>query len=49
MILKYIFHFPPKHTSSAISFIESCIKDVFSWLVAYKLSANPNKTEYLPF
>ena len=30
-------------------YIEFCIKDVFSWLVANKLSANPNKTEYLLF
>ena len=37
------------HATSAIYIIESCIKDVFSWLVANKLSANPNKTEYLLF
>ena len=48
MILKYI-SFSLKRASSAISIIESCIKDVFSWLVANKLSANPNKTEYLLF
>ena len=41
--------FSPENTSSAMSIIESCIKDVFSWLVANKLSANPNKTEYLLF
>jgi hypothetical protein len=41
--------FSPEHASSAMSIIESCIKDVFSWLVANKLSANPNKTEYLLF
>ena len=29
--------------------IEPCIKDIFSWLVANILSANPNKTEYLLF
>ena len=38
-----------EHASSAISIIESCIKDVFSWLVANKLSVNPKKTEYLLF
>ena len=44
----YIYiSFFSEHTSSAVSIIESCIKDVFSWLVANKLSANPNKTEYL--
>ena len=41
--------FSPEYASSAVSIIESCIKDVFSWLVAKKLSANPNKTEYLLF
>ena len=41
--------FDPEHASSAVSIIESCIKDVFSWLVANKLSATPNKTEYLLF
>ena len=41
--------FSPEHASSAVSIIESCIKDVFSWLVANKLSANPNRTEYLLF
>ena len=50
MILKHIFHFPLNmHYPPALSIIESCIKDVFSWLVAYKFSANPNKTEYLLF
>ena len=39
----------PEHASSAVSIIESSIKDVFSWLVANKLSANPNKTEYFLF
>ena len=39
--------FSPEHASSAISIIESCIKDIVSWLVANKLSANPNKIEYL--
>ena len=39
----------PELVSSVVSIIESCIKDVFSWLVANKLSANPNKTEYLFF
>ena len=29
--------FSPEHASSAVSIIESCIKDVFSWLVANKL------------
>ena len=38
--------FSPEHASSTLSIIESCIKDVFSWLVTNKLSANPNKTEY---
>ena len=38
-----------EHASYAVSIIESCIKDVFSWLVVNILSANPNKTEYLLF
>ena len=41
--------FPLEHALSAVSIIESSIKDVFSWLVTNKLSANPNKTEYLLF
>ena len=41
--------FYTERASSAISIIESCIKDIFSWLVTNKLSANPNKTEYLLF
>ena len=41
--------FSPENASFAVSIIESCIKDVFSWLVANKLSTNPNKTEYLLF
>ena len=41
--------FVPEHASSAVSIAESCIKDVFSWLVANTLSANSNKTEYLLF
>ena len=39
--------FSLERASSAISIIESCIKDVYFWLVANKLYANPNKTEYL--
>ena len=35
--------------ASAFSSIESCIKDVFSWMIGNKLSANPDKTEYLLF
>ena len=32
-----------------MSIIESCIKDIFSWLLANKLSANPNEAVYLLF
>ena len=46
-IILYI-PFSPEHASFAISIIESCIKDVFAWLVANILFANPKKTEY-PF
>ena len=48
MMLKYIFHFflnmhhPPYLLLSLAS-------DFFTWLVAYKLSTNPYKTEYLLF
>ena len=41
--------FSPELTSLALSAIESCIRDVFSWMTSYKLSVNPNKTEYLLF
>ena len=37
--------FSLEHASSAISIIESCIKNVFSWLVANKLSVNVYTTE----
>ena len=39
----------PEHASSAVLIIEFYIKHVFSSLVANKLSANPNKTEYILF
>ena len=41
--------FFPKLTSLALSAIESCIRDVFSWMTSNKLFVNPNKTEYLLF
>ena len=41
--------FSLENASFAVSVIESCIKDVSSWLVANKLSGNSNKTEYLLF
>ena len=41
--------FSPELASSAFSTIESCIRDVFSWMISNKLSVNPNKTEYLLF
>ena len=41
--------FYPKRASSAFSTIESCIRDVFSWMTLSKLSFNSNKTEYLLF
>ena len=43
------FIFPWTCIICRIYIIESCIKDVFSWLVANKLSADPQKTEYLLF
>ena len=33
--------------ASAFTSIETCIKDIFSWMIGNKLSANPDKTEYL--
>ena len=33
--------------SSALTSIETCIKDIFSWMIENKLSVNPDKTEYL--
>ena len=41
--------FSPEFTSLALSAIESCIRDVFSWMTSNKLCVNPNKTEYLLF
>ena len=41
--------FSPEFALSAFSIIESCIRDVFSWMISNKLSVNPNKTEYLLF
>ena len=35
--------------ASAFSFIESCVKDVFSWMIGNKLSVNPDKTKYILF
>ena len=49
MIHKFIYRFLLSlHTSSAFSTIESCIRDVFSW-ISNKFSVNPNKAEYLLF
>ena len=48
MILKYI-SFSSEHASPSVFIFESCIKDVFSCLIANKLLANPNETEYLLF
>ena len=41
--------FSPELASSAFTFIETCIKDIFSWMIGNKLSVNPDKTEYLLF
>ena len=38
--------FSPELDSSIVSSIESCMKDVFSWIIGNKLSVNPNKSEY---
>ena len=35
--------------ASAFTSIETCIKDIFSWMIGNKLSVNPDKTEYLLF
>ena len=35
--------------SSAFTSIETCIKDIFTWMIGNKLSVNPDKTEYLLF
>ena len=39
--------FSPDLSSLALSAIESCIRNVFSWMTSNKLSVNPYKTEYL--
>ena len=41
--------FSPELSSLALLAIESCIRDVFSWMTSNKLSVNPNKIEYLLF
>ena len=41
--------FSPELASSAFTSIETCIKDIFSWMIGNKLSLNPDKTEYLLF
>ena len=41
--------FIPELASSAFTSVETCIKDIFSWMIGNKLSVNPDKTEYLLF
>ena len=41
--------FSPELTSSAFTSIETCIMDIFSWMIGNKLSVNPDKTEYILF
>ena len=41
--------FSPELASSAFTSIETCIKDIFSWMIGNKLSVNSDKTEYLLF
>ena len=41
--------FSPELVSSAFTSIETCIKDIFSWMIGIKPSVNPDKTEYLLF
>ena len=41
--------FSPELASSAFTSIETCIRDIFSWMIGNKLSVNPDKTEYLLF
>ena len=35
--------------ASVFTSLETCIKDIFSWMIGNKLSVNPDKTEYLLF
>ena len=39
--------FSPELASFAFTSIETCITDIFSWMIGNKLSVNPDKTEYL--
>ena len=41
--------FSPELASSAFTSIETCIKDIFSWMIGSKLSVNSDKTDYLMF
>ena len=41
--------FSPELASSVFTSIETCIKDIFSWMIGNKLSVNPYKTEYFLF
>ena len=44
----YISFFP-ELASSAFTSIETCIKDIFLWMIGNKLSVNPDETDYLLF
>ena len=46
MTPKYIYLFYPELTTG-FSLSELCIRDTISWMIANKLSVNPNKREYL--
>ena len=41
--------FSPELAFSVFTSIETCIKDIFSWMIGNKLSVNPDKTDYLQF
>ena len=45
----YGLSFSSELASSAFTSIETCIMDIFSWMIGNKLSVNPDKTDYLLF
>ena len=49
IFMQIYLSFSPELASSAFTSTETCIKDIFSWMIGNKLSVNPDKTEYLLF
>ena len=46
---KIYLSFSPELASSSFTTIETCIKDIFSWVIGNKMFVKPDKTDYLLF